>query len=89
MAIIISKPLTLQVMIDAIALSSQVKALTLAELTGNRMHGTTSDAVAIITPTSGNKEPYAGLATTIGKAITHAVHEALTRAYKTYTTQNQ
>ncbi len=85
MAIIISKPLTLQAMIDAIALSSQVKALTLAELTGDRMHGTTSDAVAIITPTKGNKEPYAGPATTIGKAITHAIYNALIRAYGTYT----
>lgn len=85
MAIIISKPLTVQAMIDAIMLSAQVKALTLAELTNGEIHGTTSDAVAIITPINGNKEPYAGPATSIGKAVVHAVHEALIRAYKTYT----
>lgn len=85
MAIIMNKPLTVQAMIDAITLSAQVKALTLAELTNGKIHGTTSDAVAIITPINGNKEPYAGPATSIGKAIAHAVHEALIRAYKTYT----
>ncbi|BDR91882.1 adenosylcobinamide amidohydrolase [Vulcanisaeta souniana] len=84
MAIIISKPLTVQAMIDAIMLSSQVKALTLAELTNGKIHGTTSDAVAIITPINGNRELYAGPATTIGKAVTHAVYNAVMKAYETY-----
>ncbi|WP_243671567.1 adenosylcobinamide amidohydrolase [Vulcanisaeta sp. JCM 16161] len=68
MAIIVNKPLTIQAMIDAITLAAQTKALTLAELTGNGMHGTTTDAIAILTPTNGDKEPYAGPATAIGKA---------------------
>ena len=85
MAIIISKPLTIQAMIDAITLAAQVKALTLAEMTGGNMHGTTSDAIAVVTPSNGDKEPYAGPATTIGKAVIHAVHNALMKAYETYT----
>ena len=85
MAIIIGRPLTVQAMIDVITLAAQVKALTLAELTGNAMHGTTSDAIAVVTPSNGNKEPYAGPVTVIGKAVVHVVREALVRAYNTYT----
>ena len=84
MAIIIGRPLTVQAMIDAITLAAQVKALTLAELTGNALHGTTSDAIAIVTPGNGHREPYAGPATTIGRAVVHAVHNALARMYETY-----
>ncbi len=85
MAIIINKPLTIQAMIDAITLAAQAKALTLAKLTGNNMHGTTTDAIAILTPTNGKKEPYAGPATEVGKTITKAIHTALTKAYQEYT----
>ena len=84
MAIIIGRPLTVQAMIDAITLAAQVKALTLAGLTGGAMHGTTSDAIAIVTPSNGHKEPYAGPAIAIGRAIVHAVHNALVRMYETY-----
>ncbi|WP_054857447.1 adenosylcobinamide amidohydrolase [Vulcanisaeta sp. JCM 16159] len=85
MAIIVNKPLTIQAMIDAITLAAQTKALTLAELTGNGMHGTTTDAIAILTPTNGDKEPYAGPATAIGKAVVHAIHNTLIKAYEAYT----
>ncbi len=85
MAIIINKPLTVQAMIDAITLAAQVKALTLAELSGGNIHGTTSDAIALLTPTNGDKEPYAGPATIIGKAMIHTVYNALIKAYETYT----
>ncbi|MGC8608072.1 MAG: adenosylcobinamide amidohydrolase, partial [Vulcanisaeta sp.] len=84
MAIIINKPLAIQAMIDAITLAAQAKALTLAELTGNRMHGTTSDAIAILTPINGNREPYAGPATAIGRAVVYAIRGTLIKAYEIY-----
>ncbi|ADY02105.1 CbiZ domain containing protein [Vulcanisaeta moutnovskia 768-28] len=84
MAIIIDRPLTIQAMIDVTMLAAQIKALTLAELTGNRMHGTTSDAIAILTPINGNREPYAGPATAIGRAVVYAIRGTLIKAYEIY-----
>lgn len=81
-AIIINKALTIQAMIDVITLTAQVKALTLDRLVG--IHGTTSDAIAVIVPTNDEPEPYAGPATTVGRTIVRAVYNTLIMAYNKY-----
>jgi adenosylcobinamide amidohydrolase len=83
-AVIINKPLSIQAMIDIITLTAQTKTITLIELTDNKIHGTTSDAIAILTPADGKPIPYAGPATEIGKALVHAIHNALVKIYNTY-----
>jgi adenosylcobinamide amidohydrolase len=84
MAIIINKPLTVQAMIDALTLAAQVKAITLSELTSGSIHGTTSDAIAILALSHGEQMPYAGPATVIGRALVNTLYNALIEAYYTY-----
>jgi len=43
------------------------------------MHGTTTDAIPLISDVSGPSEGFAGPATSVGWAITFAVHNALIR----------
>jgi adenosylcobinamide amidohydrolase len=80
-AIIVNRPLAVTAMVDAIALSAEAKHETLSSLSGGRLHGTTSDALAIVSLGEGEPEPYAGPATRVGKAIVSSINNALTKAY--------
>ena len=81
-AVIIDANLTQPALVDAVALIAETKHETLSELTNGEIHGTTSDAIAILSSGNGELRPYAGLATDVGKAISHAVYNALIKAYE-------
>jgi len=78
-AVFVDRFLDKGAMVDAIGIISEAKALSLFELTGGSMHGTTTDAIALISDASGSSEDFAGPATSVGRAITFAVHNALIR----------
>ncbi|WP_069806951.1 adenosylcobinamide amidohydrolase [Vulcanisaeta thermophila] len=80
-AVIINKPLTQTALVDALRITSEVKAVTLGSRLG--IHGTVSDAIAVIAP-SGDDNKYAGPATAIGKAIINAVSDAINNALSKY-----
>ncbi|ABW02194.1 adenosylcobinamide amidohydrolase [Caldivirga maquilingensis] len=81
-AVIIDANLTQQALVDAVALIAETKHETLSELTNGKVHGTTSDAIAVLSSGNGELRPYAGPATDVGKAISHAVYGALVKAYE-------
>ncbi len=80
-AVIINAPLASPALVDAVSLIAEVKHETLGELTGGKIHGTTSDAVAVLSLNEGVVKPYAGPATEVGELISHAVYNALIKAY--------
>jgi len=81
-AVFIDRKLNQGAMIDAIRTVSEAKSASLFELTGGSMHGTTSDAIAVITKASGKEENFAGPFTPVGKSITMAVYRALSIALR-------
>ncbi|WP_291765534.1 adenosylcobinamide amidohydrolase [Caldivirga sp. UBA161] len=81
-AVIINANLTQPALVDAVALIAETKHEALSRLTNGKIHGTTSDAIAVLSLSSGELKPYAGPATDVGKAISHAVYNALIRAYE-------
>jgi adenosylcobinamide amidohydrolase len=81
-AVFVDRFLDKGAMVDAIGLISEVKALSLFELTGGAMHGTTTDAIALISDVTGPPENFAGPATPVGRAITFAVYNALLHGIK-------
>lgn len=81
-AVFVDRFLDKGAMVDAIGIISEAKALSLYELTGGVMHGTTTDATALISDVSGSPEDFAGPATPVGRAITFAVYNALLNGIK-------
>ncbi|CCC82095.1 adenosylcobinamide amidohydrolase [Thermoproteus tenax] len=79
-ATFVNVPLSVQAMLDVLALVSQAKALALWDLAG--VHGTTSDAVAVLSPAGPSRRPYGGAATDIGRAVVRATYAALADALR-------
>lgn len=79
-AVFVDRRLNRGALVDAVRVVSEAKAASLFELTG--IHGTTSDAIAVISNTMGKEENFAGPITPVGRSITMAVFKALTDAVK-------
>ncbi len=81
-AVFVDRRLDRGATVDAVRVVSEAKAVSLFELTGGMIHGTTSDAIAVISNTSGKEENFAGPITPVGSSITMAVFKALSEAMK-------
>ncbi|MCL4343734.1 MAG: adenosylcobinamide amidohydrolase [Nitrososphaerota archaeon] len=81
-AVFVDRRLNRGALVDAVRVVSEAKAVSLFELTGGIMHGTTSDAVAVIANSSGMAESFSGPITPVGRSITMAVFKALSDAVK-------
>ncbi|MGC8557979.1 MAG: adenosylcobinamide amidohydrolase [Nitrososphaeria archaeon] len=81
-AVFVDRFLNKGAMVDAIGIISEAKALSLYDLTGGAMHGTTTDAIALISDATGSPQDFAGPATPVGRAIALAVHNALLNGIK-------
>ena len=81
-AVIINANLTQPALVDAVALIAETKHEVLSKLTNGKIHGTTSDAIAVLSLGNGELRPYAGPATDVGKAVSHAVYNTLIKAYE-------
>ncbi|MEM3197050.1 MAG: adenosylcobinamide amidohydrolase [Conexivisphaerales archaeon] len=79
-AVFVDRRLNSGAIVDAIRVVSEVKSASLYSFTGGMIHGTTSDAIAIISNVSGREESFAGPITPVGKSMAMAVFEALSHA---------
>lgn len=82
MAIIINRPMTMPALVDAYRLVSEAKAVVLGSKLG--VHGTVSDALAVMAVQAEGGIKYAGPATEVGRALIKVVSAALSEALIRY-----